>query len=444
MFWHRHLRRFRQSTAQRRRRAALLGLTVAAALGAAPGAGQAQTTLGVATWGGAYGQAQEIALFEPFAKEAGISIATVIYDGDLAKLKTLMEGGGTPIDVVDVSASALDTLCKEGLLEPLDPSALGTTPTEGSIEEDFLPGALSACGVASMAWSAAVAFDRAAFPNGAPTSVSALLDTARFPGKRALPRTPRRSLELALLADGVPPENVYTELGTPEGADRAFAALDKIADDVLLWDRAEQPMTWLLENKVVMGVSYSGRLFRAAAGDRTIGILWDGQIYDFDAWAIPKTSDNKTEAMRFISFATEPARLAEQAALIAYGPMRKSALQLVGTHPILNVEMLGYLPTAPQNFGRALQFDEAWWRDNGQALSERLRRGKQRWRQLLPRARPHRKPPRKSLRNNHPKDVHAGCAPRAIVELRITDDGRKKTRGKEQVSFALSVVFMSC
>jgi len=372
VFWHRHSHSLQQATPVRRWKTGLLVLTVAAALGAAPSVGQAQTTLGVATWGGAYGQSQEVVFFEPFAKETGISITTVIYDGDLAKLKTMIEGGGTPIDVVDLSASALDTLCKEGLLETIDPSALSAASTEGGAQEDFLTGALSRCGVASMAWSAAVAFDRAAFPSGAPTSITALLDTNRFPGKRALPRNPRHSIELALLADGVPPQSVYTALGTPEGADRAFAALDKIADDVLLWDRAEQPMTWLLEDKVVMGASYSGRLFRAAAGDRNVGILWDGQIYEFDAWAIPKTSDNKAEAMRFISFATSPARLAEQAALIAYGPMRKSALQLVGKHPILDVEMLGFLPTAPQNFGGALKFDDAWWRDNGEALSKRF------------------------------------------------------------------------
>ena len=352
--------------------ASLIAVALAAGIGLAPGASAEETTLSVATWGGAYGQSQEIALFEPFAKQTGTTIATEIYDGSLAKLKTMIDRSGTPVDVIDVSAGTLGTLCGDGLLERIETSSLSAPPDGQSIEEDFLAGGLSACGVASVAWSTAIAFDRKAFSKGEPDKISALLDKARFPGKRALPNNPRYTLELALLADGVPPEDVYSELGTEAGVDRAFAALDKIKDDILFWDSAGQPISWLLEKKAVMAAGYSGRIFRAAVGDRRIGVLWDGQIYDVDAWAIPKAAKNKKEAMRFISFATQPAQLAAQAELIAYGPMRKSAVQLVGKHPVINVEMQGFLPTAPDNFKRALKFDEAWWNKNGVALRSRF------------------------------------------------------------------------
>lgn len=350
----------------------MLAAALTAAITVAPGVSAAQNTLSVATWGGAYGQSQEIALFEPFAKETGTVIATETYDGSLAKLKGMIDGSGTPVDVVDVSAGTLDKLCSDGLLETIKAGSLGAAPDGGSIQDDFMDGGLSPCGVASVAWSMAIAYNRQAFRKGEPNKISALLDIARFPGKRALPKNPRHTLELALLADGVPPENVYSELATPAGADRAFAALDKIKDNVLLWSEAKQPITWLLEEKVAMAAGYSGRIFRAAVGDHHIGILWDGQIYDIDAWAIPKSSKNKEEAMRFISFATSPQRLAEQAQLIAYGPMRKSAVGLVGKHPIINVEMQKYLPTAPDNFKKALKFDEAWWKQNGAALTQRF------------------------------------------------------------------------
>ncbi len=372
MFCHCHRPSLKEAATAGGGRAGLFTVTVALSLGATANLGHAQNTLNVATWGGAYGQSQEAAIFEPFAKETGVSIDTVTYDGRLAKLKTMLNDDGTVVDVIDVSADALNTLCKQGLLETIDASALGAGPDGSAAKEDFLPGALSPCGVASVAWSTAIAFDRKAFPKGAPTAISALLDTAGFPGIRALPNNARYSLELALLADGVPPENVYRELATPEGADRAFAALDRITGAVRLWNKAQQAITWLVEDDVVMAASYSGRLFRAAAGDRNIDILWDGQIYDFDAWAIPKSSDNKKDALRFIRFATVPARLADQAELTAYGPMRKSAFPLVGKHPVINVEMLEFLSTAPQNFQKALKFDAAWWRGNGAALQKRF------------------------------------------------------------------------
>lgn len=330
-------------------------------------------TLSIATWGGAYGQSQEIAFFEPFAKETGTKIAMEIYDGSLSGIRQMIDGSGTPVDVVDVSSATLGALCDDGLLETIETSSLGSAPGGGSVAEDFLAGALSTCGVASMAWSTAIAFDRRAFAKNAPVGIAALLDTKTFPGKRALPNGPRYTLELALLADGVPPENVYSELATQAGADRAFAALDRIKGDIVWWDEAQQPIEWLMEKKAAMAASYSGRIFRAAVGQRQrLGVIWDGQIYDLDLWAIPKSAKNKDAAKRFIAFATEPERLAAQAQLIAYGPMRKSALDLVGQHPVINVDMKDFLPTAPDNFKTALRFDDAWWTQHGEALKKRF------------------------------------------------------------------------
>lgn len=341
------------------------------------GAGKSGTTLFIATWGGAYGQSQEIAYFEPFTQKTGIKIKADVYDGTLATIKDKI-GGSSPIDVVDLSAAALDALCRDGLLETIESSMLNSGPSGQSANDDFIDGGLTRCGVASVAWSAAIAFDRQAFPKAKPTTIADLLDTKRFPGKRALPNGPRYTLELALLADGVEPGDVYRELGTPAGVERAFNALDKIKADILWWDKAKDAIAWLMQGKAVMAAAYSGRVFRAALGARQrIDVLWDGQIYDLDLWAIPKGAANKDEAKRFIAFATEPGQMAVQAELIAYGPMRKSAVALVGKHPKIDIEMKGFLPTAPDNFRKALKLDEAWWSEHGEELGKRF----QAWRE---------------------------------------------------------------
>jgi putative spermidine/putrescine transport system substrate-binding protein len=350
--------------------------TFAAALAAflaASGSAFADDTLNIATWGGAYGQSQEIAFFEPYAKETGTRIATEIYDGTLAKAKELIAGDPPAVDVIDVSAGTLAALCNNGALETIAASVLGAAPSGESAEQDFYPGGLSSCGVASVAWSTAIAFDRQTSSKAPPSQIADLLDVKHFPGKRALPNSPRQTLELALLADGVEPANVYTELATPGGADRAFQALEKIKGEIYWWDSSEEPMTWLLERKVAMAAGYSGRMFRTLVGDRQrFGVMWDGQVYDLDLWAVPKGAKNKDGALRFIAFATDPARLAAQAQLIAYGPMRKSALPLVGKQPVIDVEMTAFLPTAPDNFKKALQFDEAWWNNHGTELQGRF------------------------------------------------------------------------
>lgn len=361
---------------------AVTGLMIAAGAGARaedePAASGNGGMLAIATWGGAYGQSQDVAYFEPFTQKTGVKIKTETYDGTVSAIKDKISDSASPIDVVDLSAGALDTLCRDGLLETMEVSMLDPAPSGESASDDFLAGGLTSCGVASVAWSAALAFDRQAFTKAKPSKIADLLDLKRFPGKRALPNGPRYTLELALLADGVEPGNIYQELGTPAGADRAFAALDKIKPEILWWDKAKEPVAWLTEGKAAMAAGYSGRLFRAALRARQrIDVLWEGQIYDLDLWAIPKAAKNKAEAKRFIAFATEPAHMAAQAELIAYGPMRKSAIALVGKHPKIGIEMKSFLPTAPANFQKALKFDEAWWSTHGEELGKRFQAWKE-------------------------------------------------------------------
>jgi len=380
--------RYRSSRDLLRAVTRLFGLLAAGGLMIAAGAGARAedesaasgngATLAIATWGGAYGQSQDLAYFEPFTQKTGVKIKTETYDGTVSAIKDKLGDSSPPIDVVDLSAGALDTLCRDGLLETLEVSMLDPAPSGESASDDFLAGGLTSCGVASVAWSAALAFDRQAFSKAKPSKIADLLDVKHFPGKRALPDGPRYTLELALLADGVEPGNIYQELATSAGADRAFAALDKIKPEILWWDKAKEPIAWLTEGKAAMAAGYSGRLFRAALRARQrIDVVWEGQIYDLDLWAIPKAAKNKDEAKRFITFATEPAHMAAQAELIAYGPMRKSAIAMVGKHPKIGIEMKSFLPTAPDNFQKALKFDETWWSTHGEELGKRFQAWKE-------------------------------------------------------------------
>jgi putative spermidine/putrescine transport system substrate-binding protein len=372
-------RDFRRSAAALAVASLLLGARCAKAEDKpADGVPPSGTILSIASWGGAYQQAQTIAIFDPFTNKTGIAIKAESYDGTLAAIRDKIGASASAFDVVDLSSYALETLCRDGVLETLDSTML-TAPSSGpSASDDFLPGGITSCGIASVAWSTALAFDRQAFAKAQPAKIADLLDLQRFPGKRALPNGPRYTLELALLADGVEPADIYSTLATDAGADRAFAALDKIKAQILWWSKAEDAVAMLMQRKASIAAAFNGRLFRAAVGARQrIEELWDGQIYDLDLWAVAKGAAHKDDAKRFIAFATEPQQMAAQAALIAYGPMRKSAIPLVGKHPAIGIEMKGFLPTSPDNFKKALKFDEAWWKDHGAALESRF----QTWRE---------------------------------------------------------------
>jgi putative spermidine/putrescine transport system substrate-binding protein len=206
-----------------------------------------------------------------------------------------------------------------------------------------------------------------------PTTIADFFDTAKFPGKRGMRKSPKSNLEFALMADGVPADKVYETLATPEGLDRAFAKLDTIKKDVVWWEAGAQPPQLLADGEVVMVTAYNGRLFNAAVTEnKPFVIVWDGQVWDLDLWGIPKGAKNKEAALEFLAFSTDTQRLADQAAWISYGPARNSSIALIGKHAEAGVEMGPHMPTAPDNFKNALQNDFEFWADNQDQLNERF------------------------------------------------------------------------
>jgi len=166
---------------------------------------------------------------------------------------------------------------------------------------------------------------------------------------------------------------VYQMLATREGIARALKRLDEIRGHIVWWDRAHEPLKMLAKQDAAMAIAFNGRIFSAiVAQNKPFGLIWDGQVYDLDLWAIPKGSPNKTSALELIAFATKPERLARQARWFPYGPVRKSALKLIGKHPEVNVNMLDYIPTSQMNFKRALRMDAAWWASHETEMKEHL------------------------------------------------------------------------
>ena len=175
------------------------------------------------------------------------------------------------------------------------------------------------------------------------------------------------------MADGVPADQVYEVLATPEGVDRAFAKLDTIKSSVVWWEAGAQPPQLLADGEVVMTTAYNGRIFAAASAEgKPFEIVWDGQILDLDLFVVPKGAPNKDLAMEYIAFATDSQRLADQAKWISYGPARKSSAPLVGLYKDGVTEMGPHMPTAPENMTNAVLNDFEFWADNGVELEERF------------------------------------------------------------------------
>ncbi|MBN9068386.1 MAG: ABC transporter substrate-binding protein, partial [Rhizobiales bacterium] len=281
---------------------------------------QAQDTLSVMSFGGAYQDAQRKAVFETYTASTGIKIDEQEYGGEIAKIKAMIQSGNTTVDAVDVDAPTLLQGCDEGIFEKIDWAKIGP-------EDDWIKGTTSDCGVGTIVYATILAYDGAKLKDG-PKTIKDLFDTKKFPGKRGLWKNPATNLEFALLADGVAPNNVYETLSTPEGVDRAFAKLDTIKDSIVWWEAGAQPPQYLASGDVVMSSAYNGRI-AAVQKESNLKIVWNGGIYDFDAWAIPKGAKKKDESLKFIAFSVQPEQQKTYSENIAYGPVNKNAVPLL-------------------------------------------------------------------------------------------------------------------
>jgi len=334
----------------------------------------AQADVTVMSWGGAYGGAQTEAHLKPFTAKTGIATVMVDSDNPATPIKAMVEAGNVTVDVASVEYADAIRLCDEGLLEPIDIATLPAGADGTPASEDFLAGAVTECAVSTDIWANVYAYDTTKFPEGAaPTTVADFFDLQKFPGKRGLKKGAKAVLELALMGDGVPANEVYALLATPEGVDRAFAKLDTIKGDVVWWEAGSQAPQLLADGEVVMTTAYNGRIFNAAIAEgKPFKIVWDGQIYENEMYAIPKGAPNKDQALEFIAYATSTEGLRAQAQQISYGPARKSAMKEELIFKDGKTVMAPHLPTAPENMTNALESSFEFWVDKDAELNERF------------------------------------------------------------------------
>ncbi|MCF8510982.1 MAG: ABC transporter substrate-binding protein [Rhodobacteraceae bacterium] len=332
----------------------------------------ANADITVMSWGGAYGEAQTEAFVKPFVAATGKATIMTDSDNPAPAIKAMVEAGNVTVDVASVEYADAIRLCDEGVLEPIDINALPAGADGASAADDFLPGAVTECGVSTDIWSNVFGYDTTVFSAG-PTSAADFFDLEKFPGKRGLKKGAKAVLELALLGDGVPAADVYSVLSTPEGVDRAFAKLDTIKANVVWWEAGSQAPQLLADGEVVMTTAYNGRLFAAAMNEgKPFQIVWDGQIYENEMFVVPKGAPNMADAMEFIAFATSTEGLRASAQQISYGPARKSSMATEIVFKDGKTVMAPHLPTAPENMGNALETSSEFWVDRDAELNERF------------------------------------------------------------------------
>ncbi len=347
-------------------RAMLVPLCVAG-LAMSTRAQAATDELTAVSWGGVYTRSQILGFVRDFEQSSGIDVDMIDYAGGIEEIRSQVRSYNVKWDVVDLELFDAIRACDEGLLVEIDAASLPPAPDGTPATQDFVDGALMPCGVGNVAAATVIAYDRERFDRG-PETIEDFFDLRRFPGQRGLRRTPMTNLEWALIADGVEPSRVYDVLGTEDGVDRAFAMLSRIKPQIEWWELGEDAVRLLETDAVAMTAAYNGRIHSAIERGEPFEILWHRHVRFWDVWAIPKHTENLDAALAFVRFATSTRSLANQAEHIAYGPLRKSSLRLLGPETRKN------LPTAEENVASGFSSDAQWWGENLPELEQRFER----------------------------------------------------------------------
>jgi putative spermidine/putrescine transport system substrate-binding protein len=334
-----------------------LGALAAVAFAVSAAAGARELT--VVSWGGAYQDAQREAYFKPFIA-AGNKMAEESWDGGVGTLRAKIQGGNNNWDVVQVESEELLLGCEEGLFEKLDWAKLGG-------KDKYLPDAVSDCGVGAIVYSFILAYDGDKIKSNPPKNWADFFDLKKYPGKRALRKGPKTTLEIALMADGVAPKDVYKVLATEAGVERAFKKLDAIKGSMVWWEKGSQPPQLLASGEVAMTDAYNGRIAAANEKDKkNFKIVWTNNLYTIDSWVIMKGTPNQAEAMKFLEFVNDPQHQKNLPPLIPYGVTTKAATALIDKSVLPN------LATAPQNMASALYINDKFWLENLDKLNQRF------------------------------------------------------------------------
>jgi putative spermidine/putrescine transport system substrate-binding protein len=334
-------------------------MTVGALVGAALAFGavpaDAQQTLTISSWGGAYQKAQRQAWFDVVEKELGIKIKEDTTSG-IADVRAQVASGRPTWDLVQQGNYSCAILDKEGKVEKLDPSVLNV---------DGIPANMKGEGwIGNLVYATALAWNDAKYKDKKPSGWADMWDTKTFPGGRTMRRSPVYNLEAALIADGVPMDKLY-----PLDVDRALKKLKEIRPNVVVWwASGAQSAQVLKDGEVDMAQIWNGRAQDLAKDGAKIGLTFNQQMLLADCWVIPKGAPNKDLAMKAIAIMSRPEVQARISLFINYGPANAKAFET----GIIKPEVAAALPSSPENAKKGFVLDANYWAANLDELTKKF------------------------------------------------------------------------
>lgn len=330
-------------------------VTAGACLLLAHGAAALAQTVIYATDGGKLLDAQKKTIISAAEEKAKVRM-TVEANADRYPVVKASVGMNNPQwDVVDIGAGYCLRGVDDGMWEKIDYSKI---PNAKDVDARFN----SPYFVGFYGYSTLLAYNTKKFPNGGPKTWADFWDVKKFPGKRALRNYARPTLEIALLADGVPSDKLY-----PLDVERAYKKLEEIKPNVAVWwTSGAQSHQLLLDGEVDMIALWDGRADAAKSDGADVSFAYDGAILENTCLAVLKGAKNKDNAMRAINAMLDPKAQSDLASIYKTGPLNS---QLVN---YMDPKRAAQLATSPDNIRKQTLLNTQWWSSTmGQAAEGR-------------------------------------------------------------------------
>ncbi len=303
----------------------------------------------IASWGGSYQDAQSKALFQPASEATGIKVKEETYGG-MSDVRLQVNTGAVTLDIVASGSGSASRAGAEGLLEELDYNIIDVS--------DFYPTLKMKYCVGGDVFSTVYAWNTDTYGDAGPQSWADFWDVEKFPGKRAYRGKVAGALEPALMADGVPPEQVYEVLSTEEGIDRALDKIRELKPHIeVFWTSGAQHAQLMKDGEVDMTTGWNGRFDNAKKDGAKVAYSFNQALLDYDCFAIPKGAPNKDVAMEFLAEISKPEYQANLPKYITYGPTNKAAYDL----GVIDEATARALPSHPDNAAMQLPVDIEWY-----------------------------------------------------------------------------------
>ena len=303
----------------------------------------------IASWGGSYQDAQSKALFEPAEAATGIAVKQETYGG-MADVRLQVSTGAVSFDIVASGSGSAARAGEEGLLEKLDYDVIDVSNFYPSLYSDYCVG--------GDVFSTVYAWNTDKFGEDGPKSWADFFDTETFPGSRAYRGTVAGALEPALMADGVPMDEVYQVLDSEEGIERAINKIRELKPNIaVFWTSGAQHAQLMKDGEVDMTTGWNGRFDNAAADGAEVSYNFDQGLLDYDCFAIPKGAPNKDLAMEFIAEISKAEYQDDLPKFITYGPTNGAAYE-TGE---ISEDVAANLPSSPDNMAMQLPISLEWY-----------------------------------------------------------------------------------